>query len=492
MPRPSPRRRPTALLTALLAGALLLGGTAGGAPTLAAESASSAAMASSLSSVGSSGIGDRYFPLDGNGGYDVRRYAIDARYDVDTGHLAGTTVLTVVAKQRLTRFNLDLVLDAEDVRIDGVPVQHARSGRHELVVTPNTPIRRGARFLVEVGYQGRPDDVRVGGVAPWFHYDGETMATNEPQIAAWWFPANDHPRDKARFDISLEVPVGNTVISNGELVGSSTTDGWTRWHWRIRERITTYLAFFSAGRFDLDTGTSHGLDYTNAVSQRLSPLQRERALALMRRTPSVVRWMEKRFGTYPYSSTGGVTTSLYTGFALENASRPTYPYLGDGRFAVDILVHEVAHQWFGNDVSVKRWRDIWLNEGFASWAEWRYREGHGGRSAQQVLLDRYDSYPASDRFWKLRIADPGPNRIFDAAVYERGAMAVQALRHRIGNRDFARLLRTWVERRGNGNARVSQFHELAEEISGERLDGFFKAWLHDRTKPRRTAANGLR
>ena len=484
MPRPA-RRRPAALLTFLLTAVLVVGSTAGAPGTVVAAQRPPAE--------GASGIGDPYFPLDGNGGYDVRHYDIDVRYDLDSGRLWGTTTLTVVAKQRLTRFNLDLVLDAEAVAVDGVSAEHARSGPHELVVTPAAPIRKGQRFRVLVRYDGNPGQVRIGRLSPWFHEDGEAMAMNEPQIAPWWFPANDHPRDRARFDITVWVPAGNEVVSNGEPAGPPTTvDGWTRWRWHMGERITTYLAFFAAGQFEVEQGTSRGLPYTNAVSERLSPAQRSQAMRLMRRTPGVVRWFERHLGDYPYSSTGGVTTSLYTGFALENASRPTYPYLGGGPYAVDILVHEVAHQWLGDHVAVRRWRDIWLNEGFASWAEWRYDQAHGGPSAQKVLRQRYAGYPRSDSFWRVRLDDPGPRRIFDGAVYERGAMAVQALRHRIGERDFSRLLTRWLRQRGDGNGRIGQFRRLAERVSGEQLDGFFSAWLHQRVKPRRTAANGLR
>ena len=187
-----------------------------------------------------------------------------------------------------------------------------------------------------------------------------------------------------------------------------------------------------------------------------------------------------------------MTTSLYSGFALENQSRPTYPYLGNSNYARSTVVHELAHQWFGNDVSVNRWRDIWLNEGFATWAEWKYIEAHGGRSAQKTLLSRYSGYMRSDSLWNLTIGDPGPKRLFAYPVYERGAMTLQALRHRIGNADFKQLLRTWVRERSEGTGRIGQFRQLAEEISGKQLDGFFKAWLFTGEKPAKTKANGLR
>jgi aminopeptidase N len=445
---------------------------------------------------GSAGIGDPYFPADGNGGYDVKHYDIHDTYVIDSGRLSGWTAVDAVATTDLKAFNLDLVLAVDDVKlvVDGVdrPVAFAKDGKHELVVTPRGPLAAGADFTVRVDYHGVPHDIGYDKNHPWVSSSEEGLATNEPQIAPWWFPANDHPRDKATFDIEVRVPTTNEAVSNGELVSKQDDGRWATWRWRMTEPMAPYLAFFAAGQFVIDAGVEQGLPYYNAVSKQLPKGDRDRARALMARTPGIVRWLEGQFGDYPYASTGGVTTSLYSGFALENQSRPTYPYLGNQAYARSVVVHELAHQWFGDQVSVDRWRDIWLNEGFASWVEWRYVEAHGGRAAQETLRRHYSAYMASDPFWNLKIGNPGPKRVFAYPVYERGAMALQALRHRIGNTDFQRLLRTWVEQRKDGNGRVGQFKALAERTSGEQLDEFFKAWLFTGAKPARTKANGLR
>jgi aminopeptidase N len=441
---------------------------------------------------GRPGLGDRYFPADGNGGYQVEHYDIHDTYRLAGGRLTGWTDLTAVARTDLTRFNLDLVLSVDAVTVDGSPTSFEKDGLHELVVTPRTVIRAGAEFVVRVRYHGVPQQIGYQGTYPWISSSREAMAMNEPHIAPWWFPANDHPRDKATFDIEITVPRGQQAISNGELVGRSSTSEWTTWQWRMAEPMTTYLAFFAAGRFRWEQGTSRGLHYVNAVSKRLGDRAERRAIRLMRRTPGIVRWLETQLGDYPFGSTGGVTTSLPTGFALENQGRPTYPYLGNDRSARSVVVHELAHQWLGDHVSVDRWRDIWLNEGFASWFEWKYVETHGGRHARRTLHAHHRTYPRGDWFWRLEIGDPGPGRIFDPRVYERGAMTVQALRNRIGDRDFRRLLRTWVEQHGEGTGRVGQLKRMAERVSGEQLDGFFRVWLFTPEKPRRTAANGLR
>ncbi len=452
------------------------------APALAAEGAFTP---------GAPGIGDPYFSTMGNGGYDVEHYDVAVRYTLSTGRLAGRTAVTAQAKHGLSRFNLDLALGARAVSVDGRPATYSQA-RRELTVTPAVPISAGRTFTVVVDYAGQPADVRVGGTSPWVSSEAEAMATNEPHIGPWWFAGNDHPRDKATFDISVTVPTGQQAISNGDHLGVTSAPGWDTWSWRVVEPMTTYLAFFAAGRFEIESGVAAGLPYFIAVSTALAPSNRTAAMNLMRRSPGVVRWLETQLGDYPFTSTGGVTTSLYAGFALENQTRPTYPFLGNGRYGRDTVVHELAHQWFGDHVAVDRWRDIWLNEGFATWFEWRYAETHGGTRAQRALMSRYRGYGAGDPLWDLSIGNPGKKHLFAYAVYERGAMAVQALRHRIGTPAFKQLLRRWVSEQASGNGRVGEFKSLAEEVSGEQLDGFFDAWLATGRKPARTAANGLR
>jgi aminopeptidase N len=440
---------------------------------------------------GASGVGDPYFANAGNDGHDAQHYDIGVRYALASGRLDGTTTVTSRAKQDLSRFNLDLVLQVSAVTVDGRPARFSQT-RRELTVVPESPIARGATFRTTVTYAGKPDDVFRGGTNPWISTDTEVMATNEPHIAAWWFPSNDHPSDKATFDIAVTVPTGQQAISNGDYAGTTSAAGWDTWRWHMPDPMATYLAFFAAGRFQTESGVSRGLPFFNAVSMGLTPGNRADAMRLMRRSPAIVRWLETQLGPYPFGSTGGVTTSLFAGFALENQTRPTYPFLGNGGYGRTTVVHELAHQWFGDHVSVDRWRDIWLNEGFATWFEWRYAETHGGRSAQHKLLARYHGYDADDPLWRANLADPGRHHLFSFPVYERGAMAVQALRTRIGDKAFDRLLRTWVERRGDGTGRVGQLERLAEEVSGMQLDRFFDTWLRSGRKPARTAANGLR
>jgi aminopeptidase N len=441
--------------------------------------------------VGAAGAGDPYFPTYGNGGYEVAHYAIVDTYRTGSGRLTGRTAIRAFATQRLKRFNLDLALRVDRVVVDGVDARYAQRDRHELIVWPHRPVAPGARFAVTVWFHGNPERIDVEGTAPWISGPEEAVAMGEPEIAAWWFPSNDHPRDKATYDITVRVPRGQQAVSNGVLKSRHVGRSFTSWHWSMDDPMASYLAFFAAGRFRLDNGVSDGLPYTLAVSRALGAGEQARSLRLLRRTPGIVSWLTDHYGPYPFASTGGVVTSLYSGFALENQSRPTYPYLGAGEAAVSVVVHELAHQWFGDAVSVYRWQDIWLNEGFATFVEKQWDEELHGRPAAAWLQRRYAALDPGHPFWTLRIADPGAGHLFDWAVYERGAMTLQALRNRIGDAPFGSLMRAWVVERSGATGRSAQFERLAEQVSGQDLSSFFDAWLRTDARPAHTADNGL-
>lgn len=437
---------------------------------------------------GASGIGDPYWPLDGNGGIDVAAYKIKNRYDVKGQALTGTTRITLTATADLSRFNLDFLLRVSSVKVDGVAAEVDQT-RHELAITPATPLIAGSSHTVTVKYAGRPGTRRYAGEENWLSNDREAVAMNQPHMATWWFPANDHPSDKALFDISTTVPSGREVIANGNLVSKKKSKGGTTWRWRADEPMSSYLAFFAAGDFTIQKGTSNGLPWINAVSQQLSAGEQRASLKQLGRTPGIVHALAGDLGDYPFSVTGGLTTGLPVFFALENQTRPTYPSVGADN--VSLVVHELAHQWFGDDVAVARWRDIWLNEGAATFMEWRYAEQHGAKSAAETMRARYDGIPASDSFWQLSLADPGAAHIFDEPVYDRGGMALQALRNRIGEEKFWLLIRTWLDTKSGGNGSSEEFEALAAQVSGQDLTGFFTAWLRTPAKPAATADNGL-
>jgi aminopeptidase N len=289
--------------------------------------------------------------------------------------------------------------------------------------------------------------------------------------------------------VRIRVPNGREVISNGKLRDREVGKRSTQWHWRADEPMVPYLAFFAAGDFAIEKGTHRGLPWLVAVSERLGERDQAASMRLMRKTPTVVAGLEKDLGDYPFSVVGGITTGLNPGFAQENQTRPTYPAVGAS--ATSLVVHELAHQWFGDDIAVERWSDIWLNEGFATFMEWRWTETHGGRSAAAILRSYYDNVDASSDFWQVVVGDPGADKVFDGAVYGRGAMTLQALRNRVGDQVFWQVVRTWLREQRGGNGSTAEFEELAARMSSQDLGAFFDAWLRTPAKPAATADNGL-
>lgn len=434
-------------------------------------------------SPGAAGIGDDYFPRDGNGGYDVSRYSIHDRYRFAERRLSGWTRITLTPTKDLTRFNLDFLLDVGSVKVDGRLTPFRKPSPHELQVDPPGVLPSGRPVTVTVRYDDHPSSYSYAGERNWLADAHEVVAMNQPHMAPWWFPSNDHPLDKATVDVHITVPAGLQVVSNGMPTGHDTANGLVTWHWRSAQPMVPYLAFFAAGSFDVARGRVDGRPWLVAVSKRLAPVVRAEAMSLLQETPGIVRWIDQQLGAYPFDSSGGLVTGLDPGFALENQTRPTYPSWVDHT----TVVHELAHQWFGDDVAVHHWSDIWLNEGSATYMEVRWAEGHGGQSTDSWLRSAYAGFAP----WSLVVSDPGADHIFDFAVYQRGAMTLAALRNRIGDADFTTLLRTWVADHHAGNGSTAQFRALAASVSGEDLDAFFTAWLDTPAKPADTTDNGL-
>jgi len=423
---------------------------------------------------GEDGVGDPYFPTYGNGGYDVRHYGLVVRYDPGTDKLTGTATITATAKEDLSSFNLDFVgLSVDKVSVNGADAKNERDDA-ELVITPSGGIVKDAEFTVEIGYSGTPGSIQSPdfGEGGFLHTDDGAIALGQPESASTWFPVNDHPIDKATYDVEATVPEGLTALSNGVPGGDSESGGWSTWKWSEKVPMASYLAFLVIGRFRVETGEHKGKPLFTAIQSTLPPgSPADRAMA---QTTEIADFLETQFGPYPFEAYGGVVVDDdRIRYALETQSRPVYGnvFFKQGPFT-EVVAHELAHQWFGDSVSVAQWRDIWLNEGFASYAEWLWTEEEGGLSVRENFQREYD-----DTDWENPTADPGRAGLFGRAVYKRGALAVHALRLEVGDSDFFRILKTWTAEKRNGNGSTADFITVAERVSGDSLDRFFDDWL---------------
>ena len=646
---------------------------------------------------GAPGLGDPYFPLDGNGGYDVKHYLLEITYDPATDVLTGKATISARAKQNLSQFNLDFVgLTIESIKVGGGAAEWQRNGG-ELTVIPHSGIPKGDSFTTIVRYEGVPEPIEdalgTSGVIP---TDDGVVIVGQPHVAATWFPANDHPLDKAAYTFRITVPAGLEAIANGKLERKRTSGGWTTWKWNASEPMASYLATTAVGEFDLHAYRIDGLAYWDAIDPKLFEVPAPRtgdqyaisqkgdpsykrlmrtisvpaggatlSFAITRDTEpewdfvfveartvgksdwttlrdlnghtsrstgfscpfwhqlhpflahyqtdngdgtcspegssgkwraasgksdgwerwkvdlsnfagsdvkvsisyasddfiqlagafvddivvsagpgstsfeddgntfdgwevpgapagsapnpndwivgtaadappplgadiaasfarqgEIIDFLTKSFGPYPFSTVGGIVDDVDLGFALETQTRPVYskvfwtaPGFGDG-----VVVHELAHQWYGDSLALAGWQHIWLNEGFATYAEWLWSEREGFATVQESFDQAY-GLPEDDPFWTVVIGDPGPDDLFDNAVYARGAMTLQQLRLAVGDDDFFRILRQWAAIHAGGNVTTDQFIALAERISGQDLGELFTTWLFTPGKPVLTHAS---
>lgn len=433
---------------------------------------------------GAPGLGDPYFPLEGNGGYDVAHYDLELAYSPSTHVLQGSNTIRATATQNLSSFDLDLSgYRVSGVEVDGQAATFTRKGQ-ELTITPAAKLPRGQAFTTKVSYAGKPKTVVgspivFGAPYGWIYTHDGAFVGCEPNAAHTWFPSNDHPSDKASFTFHITVPKSKQVVANGSLVSQQVHRNKATFGWDEKRPMATYLATIDIGRWRFHSTTSPGgLPEFVAIDPALAAeAQREHAVAM---TGTITDYWQHTFGRYAFGSTGAIIDNVPDiGFSLETQTRPLYGFVP----GPDTASHELAHEWFGDSVSVTSWKNIWLNEGFATFASWLWNEHTSGVSTWQTARRYYSVYGPGAAFWKLAVADPGRNRMFHTPVYIRGAMTLAALRHKIGQPAFARLLRNWARDHRYGNATTHDFVTLANQVSGRDLTHFFRVWLWKQTKP---------
>jgi aminopeptidase N len=427
---------------------------------------------------GASGAGDEYYPNDGNDGYDALDYHVGISYDPATQHLDGDTTLTAAARQDLSRFNLDLRgLDVSQIQVDGEPATFTREGEFELVITPAAPLREGSTFHTRVVYAGKPAASPPGAIGEggWQKsVSGGAFVIGEPQSAAYWYPVNETPRDKATFHLTARVPDGWSVISNGLDEGTSSADGWTTSSWNETKPIASYLTTVAIDKFSFDRATLP--DGTPVISAYAPGAEPRRAAGSQ--LPAVLAFLASKFGPYPQDAAGGIYLDENIHFSLETQTRPTYAKWAD----LPVIVHENAHQWFGDSVSIKSWSDICLNECFASYAQWLWDEAKNGSNLDDRYRRAIEMTRNSTDFWSSKLTDMGAGHEFQG-VYDKGILALHALRRRIGEDAFNQVLTGWPNQYKNGNASWADFTVFVMNIAHQDLGGFFDAWFHGTTIP---------
>jgi aminopeptidase N len=433
-------------------------------------------------------IGDPYFPGLGNGGYDVEHYALELDVDMEGDALAATARIRARALHDLASFSFDLYgLEVERVRVNGqdarfertppAPLLDGKPGKSaELVVHPAAPLAAGDVFTAEVLYGGspgpRPDPAfaflpKSTGTG-WKRKGPGLHVVSQCVGAATWFPCNDHPRDKASYSFRVTVAKPWTAAANGVLT-EVIEDGDARtFVFEARDLMATYLATLNVAEFGaLESEGPRGIPMR--IYHPLDATAED--LAVFRRQGEVLEFLELVFGPYPFEAAGGVLQHEPAAGALECQTLPVY---GRG-VGLDTVLHELAHQWFGDSVSVDLWRDLWLNEAFATYAEWLWTENTEGPEAYDELVRR--SYAALRASRTGSPYDPGVAQMFSARVYQRGPFVLHGLRREVGDESFFRILKDWVDANKNANASTAAFVAYASKCAERDLTPFFDAWL---------------
>lgn len=423
------------------------------------------------------GLGDRLYPTYGNAGYDIKHYMLDLNVEVDTNTISGTATLDITALEDLPSFNLDFSgLEIASLQLDGNDAGHARAGS-ELTITPATQIKSGQAFTLVVRYSGRPSPSRLPGspTEGWQKFDGGIFVAGEPEGASTWYPVNMHPCDKATYTYRITVPRPYVVAANGREISVTDNGATITYVNEMSQPAASYLTTVNMGMYEKVTEAGpDGLEIRNYFPTGVSEDIRD----TFEPTPRMIEFFNSVFGPYPFDVYGSIVVDTGLGFALETQTLSMFGLDLDARSitAEETLAHEIAHQWFGDAVSLQQWQDIWLNEGFATYGQWLWVEHTQGREAyddkvqvmHRVVQDAGGIAPGK----------PEADQLFNIGVYLRGGLTLHALRMQIGDDAFFRTLKAYVSKFKYGNASTADFIAIAEQESGRQLGDLFNAWLY--------------
>jgi aminopeptidase N len=432
------------------------------------------------------GIGDSKYPELGNGGYDVTHYTVDLTFDPAAYTIDALVDVEATATESLTAFSLDFAgFNIDTVTVDGVEADFARD-EGELIVLMTDTIPEGATFTTAVRYSGTPDPV-MSQAAPFLvgwrtDPSGTSYVIGEPDGGRRWLPMNDHPSDKATYTFKITVPEPLAAAANGTLVDRITDLGWSTWVWESPQPMASYLATVVVGELQV-------VDDSVATDAAGIPIRNFLPADLVATPPpsletqgEMVTFFSDVFGPYPFDKYGIAVVDDFEG-ALENQTLSIFSryFVDSSQMLETVLAHELAHQWFGDSVTLDDWGDVWLNEGFATYAEWLWLEHTRGEAALEATVAGTRSQVA-----QIDLPPPGnppADDLFNSNVYNWGALVLHALRTEIGDDAFFETLRSYADQYRYANASTEDFIAVAEDVSGAQLDDLFDTWLYSETVP---------
>ncbi len=420
---------------------------------------------------------DPYVPGHGDRRFAVRDYHLELDYKVTTNHLRGVATLEVVIEQATTSIELDLYgLTVTRVLVDGRAPRRFSHRDRRLRVDLAAAAVPGTQLRVDVLYAGKPRPIpSVFGPVGWEELTDGVLVAAQPCGAPSWFPCNDRPDDKARYRIDVTASEAYRVVANGVLDGRARRAGRITWRYRQEQPMAPYLAVLHVGRY-ATTPVAAGVEIIHPPGLRVG-----RGTAFAGQADMLSTFVEL-FGPYPFDEYRAVITADVLEIPLEAQSLATF---GANHVVANwdnerLVAHELAHQWFGNSLTVRHWADIWLHEGFACYSEWLWSEASGGRSVQVLAAEHHRRLAAKPQ--DLVLGSPGRDLMFDDRVYKRGALALHAVRGVLGVR-FFEMLRQWTADNRWGLVSTAAFTDHAQRYTDADLTALIDTWVYSKPLP---------
>lgn len=394
--------------------------------------------------------------------------------------MRGTAQLIIRAQEEnLTTFYLNLeALQVNSVKVSSVPAEHQLIAGI-LYITQPQPVDT---FDVVVDYEGSPGNDGFGGFffsGDYVYTIGQGLNSEPPSMLRYWVPSHDVPNDKATLDMYLTVPSALEAFSNGTLITKQISTSVSTFHWREDHPIAPYLFAIAAGNyttFDMpylsvsgDSLLLQGIVYPN----HLQIAQRD-----FQHLPQMMAFFEQTFLPYPFSRYSMVEADNRG--AMEHQTMTTYStqlLTGDNRYDY-IVAHELAHHWWGDLVTCGDWKDIWLNEGFATYCEALYFEWLNGRDYLPHYMNALAETYFSEVSRRGHFSIYNPSYKWGGTIYQKGAWVLHMLRSNLGDEIFFKTLKTYARQFSYGNALTSDFINVAEKKSGKDLQQFFQQWIY--------------
>jgi aminopeptidase N len=413
-------------------------------------------------------------------GYDATFYHLQLQINPATREIEGQMIMEAKSETAgLTTAPLDFYANMNVLSVGESATAFTRSG-NLITLTLKQAYQRGEKFRVSVSYRGNPQDVVFGAFTFNSHNGAPIVASlSEPYYASIWWPCKDMPADKAdSVQVDLTVPDNLIAVSNGKLENVQSAGGWKTFFWKTRYPIATYLVSVAVSNYAQFGETFKFSDgVTMPLVHYVYPERLAEAQAQLADTREMLAFFNVAFGDYPFKNEKYGHAQFAWGGGMEHQTITSI-----GGFSDALISHEMAHQWFGDLITMKSWQDIWLNEGFASYGEALFFEQRDGKQAYRNYMASMDYFHSGSVF----VQDTSSVfSIFNGTVYDKGAWVLHMLRHVIDDSTFFRLLRSYVAdpRYRFGNATTGDFKNRAEQISGKELDWFFEQWVYRAGRP---------